>query len=139
MTSAQALLKENPWLRTFVGELAHRFPKIQQIYLFGSRVRGDARSDSDWDVAVYGGWDESLRMMCEIARHEEDIAPGFHLIDMYVEEDGPTFIAVWGAEVPRVLPKDMAGWQEGRDYLLLLGDSANAQLGARLKWRKESP
>jgi predicted nucleotidyltransferase len=33
-------------------ELAARLPDITAIYLFGSRARGDASSDSDFDVAI---------------------------------------------------------------------------------------
>lgn len=134
---AQELMTENPWLGQFVAQLTHSFPSIRQVYLFGSRVRGDFRPDSDWDFAVYGGWDESFHLMCEIARHE-DVAPGGQIVDMYVEEDGPTLIAVWGAQVPRVLPQELAQWKEGRDYILLLGNPVQARLGERIKSSQES-
>ena len=28
-------------------------PRLERVVLFGSRARGDAREDSDWDVAVF--------------------------------------------------------------------------------------
>ena len=34
-------------------ELTTRFPSIEVLYLFGSRAKGAARSDSDADVAVF--------------------------------------------------------------------------------------
>lgn len=41
-------------------ELRARYgDRLKNVILFGSRARGDAREDSDWDVAVVvEGWDE---------------------------------------------------------------------------------
>src|SRR5882757_7881322 len=41
-------------LRAFRREVQHVLPgKVTQVVLFGSRARGDARPDSDYDVAVF--------------------------------------------------------------------------------------
>jgi uncharacterized protein len=41
-------------LRAFRAEAEHALPgKIVMVVLFGSRARGEARSDSDYDVAVF--------------------------------------------------------------------------------------
>lgn len=41
-------------LRAFQTELEMRFPgRISRVVLFGSRARGEARRDSDYDVAVF--------------------------------------------------------------------------------------
>lgn len=45
--------------------------KVERVVLFGSRARGDARPDSDWDVAVFlkegaGEW-KTLSALSEIA------------------------------------------------------------------------
>ena len=43
------LLEQDPVLRTMVGLLVDA-PHPDRIYLFGSRVRGDAGPDSDYDL-----------------------------------------------------------------------------------------
>jgi predicted nucleotidyltransferase len=41
-------------LRAFQSEIQSRLPgKVSRIVLFGSRARGDARRDSDYDLAVF--------------------------------------------------------------------------------------
>ena len=41
-------------LAAFKDAVQRIFPgQVESIVLFGSRARGDARSDSDWDVAVF--------------------------------------------------------------------------------------
>lgn len=46
--------KATKHLRAFGSEVCERFRgKISRIVLFGSRARGDARRDSDYDVAVF--------------------------------------------------------------------------------------
>ena len=48
-------LKDDPVLVRFRKELneAYEARKIERVVLFGSRARGDARPDSDYDVAVF--------------------------------------------------------------------------------------
>lgn len=42
-----------PILRRLKEELIRRYgPRLERVILFGSRARGEARPDSDWDVAV---------------------------------------------------------------------------------------
>ncbi len=35
-----------------VGNVVAHFPEVERIILFGSRARGDARPDSDWDFLI---------------------------------------------------------------------------------------
>jgi predicted nucleotidyltransferase len=139
MVEAATILRDNPGLTGFLRELLHSFPQIRQVYLFGSRVRGVARADSDWDILVYGGYDDAMNLMRGLARAQgdEDLKSGEELIDLYVETEGPALIAVWSTGVPRVLPEEIRKWQDGEDYMLLLGDPNLPQLGARAKWRRE--
>jgi predicted nucleotidyltransferase len=37
---------------TVVRNIVTRFPEVERIILFGSRSRGDARPDSDWDFLI---------------------------------------------------------------------------------------
>jgi len=135
MIQAGEILRGNPGIVGFLRALLHSFPQIKQVYLFGSRVRGDASTNSDWDICVYGGYEESMNLMRGLARaqSDDDLKSGQELIDLYVETEGPTLIAVWSGQVPRVLPEEMQNWQLGRDYLLILGDPNLPQLGARIK------
>jgi predicted nucleotidyltransferase len=140
MLDKQALLNDTPWLPGFMRDLIHQFPEIKQVYLFGSRARGEARVDSDWDLLVYGGYDGAMKLMCGLARaqgDEWDLMSAGQLVDLYVETDGPTLISVWGGLVPRVLASEVRNWHEGIDYTMLIGDPTVPQLGARAKWGNE--
>ena len=50
-----ATLTDDPVLIRFRKALDEVYgsKKIERVVLFGSRARGDARSDSDYDVAVF--------------------------------------------------------------------------------------
>jgi predicted nucleotidyltransferase len=44
---------DEPILRRLKGELERLYgDRLERVLLFGSRARGDARPDSDWDVAA---------------------------------------------------------------------------------------
>jgi predicted nucleotidyltransferase len=44
----------DPIMRKFRAALDDAYgDRIERVVLFGSRARGDARPDSDWDVAVF--------------------------------------------------------------------------------------
>jgi predicted nucleotidyltransferase len=65
---ALASLRDHPLLRRLRAELERRYgERLERLILFGSRARGDARADSDWDVAVVlrgydGNWEERHRL-----------------------------------------------------------------------------
>ncbi|MGV1913844.1 nucleotidyltransferase domain-containing protein [Agrobacterium vitis] len=48
-------------------------PLIEAVYLFGSRVKGTAREDSDLDVALDLGWSEDAGLTLFIKKEEWEI------------------------------------------------------------------
>jgi predicted nucleotidyltransferase len=61
-------ITNDPILIRFRAALAEAYgPRVERVVLYGSRARGDARPDSDYDVAVFlndaeGLWSESARL-----------------------------------------------------------------------------
>ena len=54
MIDAPALTRDNPVLAKFRAALHEMYgARLERVVLFGSQARGDARSDSDYDVAVF--------------------------------------------------------------------------------------
>jgi uncharacterized protein len=52
--AADTLIKDDPTLARFRAALAEVYgARLERIVLYGSRARGDARPDSDYDVAVF--------------------------------------------------------------------------------------
>ena len=66
-------------------------PEILFAYLYGSRARGDARPDSDWDVGVYLREDmtarERFKMRLRLDADLEDLGR----MDIAVLNDAPPF------------------------------------------------
>jgi predicted nucleotidyltransferase len=61
----------DPILRRFRAALDEAYgARIERVVLFGSRARGDARPDSDYDVAVFlkdlAGFGEEMEKIAEI-------------------------------------------------------------------------
>jgi uncharacterized protein len=54
MTHASPIMRANPILAKFRAALTERYgDRLERVVLYGSRARGDARPDSDYDVAVF--------------------------------------------------------------------------------------
>src|SRR5207247_1562686 len=52
-TAAPEAIAAHPLLRRLRSELERLYgDRLERVRLYGSRARGDARPDSDWDVAV---------------------------------------------------------------------------------------
>lgn len=50
--------KENYDMEMLIKQNVHEVDPHAQVWLYGSRVRGDAREDSDWDVLVLSDKDK---------------------------------------------------------------------------------
>jgi len=54
MTAAPNLTRDNPILAKFRDALTEMYgDRLERVVLFGSRARGDAQPDSDYDVAIF--------------------------------------------------------------------------------------
>ena len=68
-TTESPVIAAHPLLRRLRGELERLYgPRLLRVLLYGSRARGDAREDSDWDVAVIlDGYDGGLGEVYQLA------------------------------------------------------------------------
>jgi predicted nucleotidyltransferase len=63
-----AMTKTDPVLEKFRAAVTELYgPRVERIVLYGSRARGDARPDSDYDIAVFlkdltSRWREGLKI-----------------------------------------------------------------------------
>ena len=96
------------FVRKFKQRAEHALPgRIARVVLYGSRARGDARPDSDWDVAVFLHGSPSsddrdvlsdigFDLMMESGEHVQTIAidashpPDYSSFLLNVHEDGIT-------------------------------------------------
>lgn len=81
-------------------------PEIVFAHLFGSRGRGDARPDSDWDVAVYLdpalSDHERFKLRCRLAAELDDLGE----VDVVVLNDAPPLLGHRALMGRRVLVRD---------------------------------
>jgi uncharacterized protein len=66
---------DEPVLRRLKAELERLYgDRLERVLLFGSRARGDARPDSDWDVTVFlRGYDRNFDEYRRLSDFELDI------------------------------------------------------------------
>ena len=81
-------------------------PEIVFAHLFGSRGRGDARPDSDWDVAVYLDPElsdhERFKLRCRLAAELDDLGE----VDVVVLNDAPPLLGHRALMGRRILVRD---------------------------------
>ena len=76
----------DPVLRSFCDALAELYgPVLDRVVLFGSRARGDARPDSDYDVAVF---------LKDIPNRRAEWDRLAHLRLRFLDAGGPFFEAI---------------------------------------------
>ena len=75
-------------IEDYINELTGRFPSIESIWLFGSRINGTSRPDSDWDLLVFG----TKKTIDELRRSLEFRQDN---IDLLVVYNGNDFIEPW--------------------------------------------
>lgn len=84
------------------------YPEVTFALLFGSRVSGRPRPDSDWDVAVYldPGLDARQRfaLRCRLAAELEDLGP----IDLVVLNDATGLLGDRALRGEKLLVRDRA-------------------------------
>ncbi|MEE8526543.1 MAG: nucleotidyltransferase domain-containing protein [Thermoanaerobaculia bacterium] len=89
-----------------MSERLEQFPEIVFAHLFGSRARGDARPDSDWDVAVYLREDldahQRFKLRCRLSAELEDLGRA----DVVVLNDAPPLLGHRALMGRRLLVRD---------------------------------
>ena len=94
-TKDATLIIQDPALARFRAALDQMYgARIERVVLFGSRARGDARADSDYDVAIF------LRDFVDRWREVDALVP---LVTDIVEETGA---------VIHPLPYQAGAWRE---------------------------
>ena len=72
----------------FLSKITQAYPAIREIWLFGSRAKGEARPDSDWNLFVFAD-EETLQRLGGNKRFKR---PGVQLL---VVRDGDAFREPW--------------------------------------------
>jgi len=105
----RAAVTTDPWLPMIVGRVV-RVVDPARIVLFGSRARGDAREDSDYDLLVVVDAVTNRRAMrIAIRRSFEDLAVAADVVVATVEETAgripgrPAGVAFWALQEGRVV------------------------------------
>ena len=50
-----------------------RYPQVEKVVLYGSRVKGTYKNGSDIDLTLHGGADLTLNLLCKIANALDDL------------------------------------------------------------------
>lgn len=107
--------------RAAILQLIESTPEVEFAYLFGSRSRGEERSDSDWDVAVYLREELSPEERTESRRR---IAGSFPLgveIDLVILNDAPPLLAHRALQGEQLFVRDRDLF--ARVFVRVLGES----------------
>ncbi len=78
-----------PRVQSYIERLTTAYPTVTSVWLFGSRADNTFRSDSDWDLLVFGSNEVLVSLKDNVEFHESDI-------DLLVVYDGDNFEKPWG-------------------------------------------
>jgi len=73
----------------YIDFLIENYAKIHEIWLFGSRARGNVTASSDWDLLVFADAPTLLQM-------RDDSRLRSAVYDLFVVHDGNSFVQPWG-------------------------------------------
>lgn len=88
----------------YIDKLVLLFPKIEAIWLFGSRSSCTETEDSDWDYLVFGDY-EILETLRATPRLDE------YKIDIMVLYDGNNFQAPWTRSNGKTKCGSLISWE----------------------------
>jgi len=73
----------------YINFLIENYARIHEIWLFGSRARGNVTASSDWDLLVFADAPTLLQM-------RDDSRLRSAVDDLFVGHDGNSFVQPWG-------------------------------------------
>ena len=73
-------MKINKQLTNSIQYICKNYPSIEKVILFGSRARGDHTQKSDYDLAIYGQFQQNEIILLRNALRED--LPTLHKIDV---------------------------------------------------------
>lgn len=83
------------FILTYVEQLVREYPRIESVWLMGSRANDSYREDSDWDLLVFANKEilDAMRQQRELKRERVDVMvvyDGINLEEPWpdVEENG---------------------------------------------------
>lgn len=98
------LVKQNPKLK--LKQQLERFDEVLFAFLFGSRVRGRPRPNSDWDVGVYLAdrlsGKERFEFHLRLATEFEEMGK----VDLVILNDAPPLLAQRALQGERIIIRD---------------------------------
>ena len=76
----------------FLRKITEKYPRIESIWIFGSRANNEFKKDSDWDLWIF-----SNRQVFDHLKKNDSLKQGSreHKVDTFVVYDGENFEGPW--------------------------------------------
>lgn len=101
-------------IKNYIDQLISEHASIQSIWLFGSRINGTSRPDSDWDFLIFG----TQETLDKLRQHPELKQPNIDLLIVY---NGDDFEEPWPDLAEKNKPKSGSliewRWTKINDYI----------------------